>query len=134
VNWDLFKLVVDGSYPDRIDQQIVIDLLQTHLDPVDGMSVAPGLLTMPGKQLLCHTAVNDFQVPNLATEVHARTLGIPLLSDTPLPIDGLTVAKGPVPSALTVWDLHEEAPRRATWRRRPATPTWCTPSSGRCPT
>jgi hypothetical protein len=72
--------------------------------------VAPGLLAVPGKQLLCQMAVDDFQVPNLATEVYARTLGIPLLSDTALPIRGLEVKSGPLPSALSTWDLHEEAP------------------------
>jgi hypothetical protein len=110
LNWVLFKLVLDGTYPDLLNQQILLEVLQAHFDPVDGMSVAPGLLAMPNKQLLCQMGVNDFQVPNLATEVHARTLGIPLLSDAPLTIKGLSVAKGPVPSALTVWDLHEAAP------------------------
>src|SRR5262249_23625753 len=110
LNWSIFSLVVNGAYPDKLDQQILIDILQAHLDPVDGMSVAPGLLAIPGKQLLMQMAVNDFQVPNLATEVHARTLGIPLLSDTALTIKGLSIQKGPLPSALTVWDLHEEVP------------------------
>ncbi len=110
VNWALFSIPVDGAYSDKIDQQILLETLQAMFDPIDGMSVAPGLLAMPNKQLLLQMGVNDDQVPNLATEVHARTLGIPLLSDTPLMIKGLTVKSGPLPSALTVWDLHQAAP------------------------
>lgn len=114
-DWALFKLILDGSYRDKLDQQLVIELLQAHLDEVDGMSIAPHVLADPltgnaPKHVLLQMGVNDPAVPNPATEGLARALPLPLLSDTPLPIYGLTTKPGPLPSALTVWDLKEEAP------------------------
>jgi hypothetical protein len=72
--------------------------------------LAAPLMGDPPKHILLQMAVNDLQVPNLATELYARTLGLPLLSDSPLDVRGLMKQPGPLPSALTVWDLHEEAP------------------------
>ncbi len=114
-NWGLFKLFIDGSYPDKIDQQVLLEIMQAHFDPFDGLSIAPHVLEAPlegnpPKQVLLQMAVNDVSVPNLATELEARTLGLPLLSDSPLEIWGLSPADAPLASALTVWDTHEEPP------------------------
>jgi hypothetical protein len=115
LNWALFKLVVDGAYPDKLDQQVLLAVLQAHFDPVDGMSIAPNLIAAPlegdpPKHLLLQMAVNDLQVPNLGSEIYARTLGLPLLSDAPLDVPGLSKKAGPLPSALTAFDFHEEPP------------------------
>lgn len=115
LNWALFKLVVDGAYPDKLDQQVLLAVLQAHLDPVDGMSIAPNLIDAPlegnpPKHVLLQIAVNDLQVPNLGSEIYARTLRLPLLSDAPLDVPGLNRKDGPLPSALTAFDFHAEAP------------------------
>jgi hypothetical protein len=107
-NWSLFKLIVDGGYRDRIDQQVLLDVLQTYFDPIDGLTVAPSMLDK--KQILLQMAVNDDSVPNPATTILARTMSLPLLDDSPIDIFQLTRAKGPLSSALTVWDTHQEAP------------------------
>jgi pimeloyl-ACP methyl ester carboxylesterase len=115
LNWALFKLVVDGAYPDKLDQQVLLEVLQAHFDPVDGMSIAPQVLDAPlegnpKKHLLLQMAVNDLQVPNLASEIYARSVGLPLLSDAPLDVALMSKKSGPLPSALTAFDLHQEAP------------------------
>jgi hypothetical protein len=107
-NWALFKLIVDGGYRDKLDQQILLDVLQTHFDPIDGLTVAPSVLAK--KQILLQMAVNDDSVPNPATTLLARTMGLPLLDDAPIDIFQLTRTKGPLPSALTVWDTHQNPP------------------------
>jgi hypothetical protein len=115
VNWSLFRLVIQGSYPEVLDQQILIEVMQAHFDAVDGMSIANHLTAdplagNPVKHVLLQMGVNDMQVPNLASEIYARSVPLPLLSDAPAPIFGMTPKDGPVPSALTVFDLHEPAP------------------------
>lgn len=57
-------------------------------------------------------SVHDPSVPNLATGVLARSMGLPLLDDSPVEVYGLTKAKAPQSSALTVWDTHQPAPPR----------------------
>ena len=114
-NWGLFKLIIDGAYPDKLDQQIVLELLQAYLDTTEGMSVAPHVLAdpLPGaqpKQILLQMGVNDLLVPNIATEGLARSLKLPVLADSNIPIYGVEAKAGPLASALTVWDLHEQAP------------------------
>jgi pimeloyl-ACP methyl ester carboxylesterase len=116
-NWLLFKIIVDGAYPDRVDQQMLIEVLQNHFDPIDGENLSPHALLdpLPGspkKQMLLQMSVNDPSVPNLASEVLARTMGLPLLDDSPLAIYGLDKASAPQSSALTVWDTHQIAPPR----------------------
>lgn len=110
-NWALFKLILGGSYPDKLDQQMVIEVIQAQLDPADGMTAAPLLSApLPGnppKRILLQMAVGDPQVPNLATASYARSLGLPLLEDAAVQPWGLTVAPTPLESALSVWDTHE---------------------------
>ena len=101
------QALLDGSYSDKIDQQIVLEVLQAYIDQVDGMSIAPHVLADPlpmnaPKQVLLQMGVNDDQVPNLGTEGLARTLPLPLLSDTPLSIYGMTPKAGPLSSALSL--------------------------------
>jgi hypothetical protein len=114
-NWSLFKIILDGAYPEKLDQQVLIDVLQAHFDPVDGMSIAPHLLAdpLPGngkKHVMLQMAVADVQVSNLASESYARTLGLPLLDEAPLEVWGMTRDKGPLDSGFTAFDMHEEAP------------------------
>jgi hypothetical protein len=110
-NWALFKIFLDDSYPDKLDQQMVIDVIQAYLDPADGMTTVPLLSTPlpanPAKQILLQMAVADAQVPNLATEAYARSVGLPVLEDAAVKPWGLAVAPAPLESALSVWDTHE---------------------------
>ena len=106
INWTLFKLFVDGAYPDKLDQQILVDVLQSHFDPVDGMSYTPHLFGKSKTQILLQMSVGDMQVSNVATEIYARSAKLGLLAETPAPIYGLTATAGPLGNALTVWDTH----------------------------
>ena len=111
-NWLLFKLILDGSYPDKLDQQIIIGVLQSYFDAADGINLATrySLDPLPGnpsKQVLLQIGVGDPQVSNLASETFARTASFPLLADSPKPVWGLTKAPGPLTSALSIWDTKE---------------------------
>ncbi|MHB1845857.1 MAG: hypothetical protein ACYCWW_13605 [Deltaproteobacteria bacterium] len=105
--------IFDSSYPDAVDRSLLTSYLQALFDFSDPISTAPYLLAaplpgVPAKQILMQEGRYDMNVSNLATEMVARTLGIPLLlpsDDTPY---GLTAEQGPLPSALTIYDLEPQ--------------------------
>ncbi len=108
--FDDFKALFDDFVPDRLDQQLVLALVQPEMDSTDPASFAPHLIasplpSTPGKQILVQEAIDDAQVPNIATRVLARTIGLPGL-DLEQPVYGISEAAGPLPSAYTQWDVH----------------------------
>jgi hypothetical protein len=84
---------------DPLDIQKVIALSPTVLDRVDPITYAPHLLqdtfegSPPTRALLMQIGIGDTSVPNLASHLHARTLGIPLLQPSPRLIPGLSTAQ-----------------------------------------
>jgi hypothetical protein len=61
---------------------------------------------VPPKQLVMQMGLDDAQVPNIATEMIARTSGIALLSPAVTDVYGMSAQPGPLSSALTTWDIH----------------------------
>lgn len=111
VNWKEAALLIPASYKDSLDQRLLIGLAQMQFDYSDPATVAPYVLNAPlegtpKKQLIMQMGLADAQVPNLSTEMIARTSGIPLLDPAAATIFGMTPAPGPLSSALTTWDVH----------------------------
>ncbi|MCA9666071.1 MAG: hypothetical protein KC503_10800 [Myxococcales bacterium] len=115
VQWNDFKPVVEGRYPNGLDRQLFISIVQLLLDPIDSMSYADYLVKtrLPGRKPLKAAvvmAVNDSQVRNLVTEWVVRSAGIPLVTPSPKQIFGLqTITADPpngadVPAAFFVYD------------------------------
>lgn len=114
-NWNLFEIIVGSAYPEALDQQLLLALAQSQFDFTDPINVAPFVVNQPlpdtpKKQILQQMSVLDAQVPNISSEILARTMGLPLLSDSPLEIWGMPPTEGPLESAFTVWDLTPQAP------------------------
>jgi hypothetical protein len=109
-DWPRFKLLIAGAYPDYVDQQVLLALLQMRFDFSDPATVAPHTILdplpgVPKKQILVQMSRNDSQVPNLATYEISRTEGLQLLAPSVVgDLFGLPQTNGPLPSALTVWD------------------------------
>jgi hypothetical protein len=109
-DWPRFKLLIAGAYPDYLDEQLLLALLQMRLDFSDPATVAPHTILdplpgVPKKQILMQMSRNDSQVPNLATYNIARTQGVPLLAQSVVgDVFGLPQTNGPLPSAMSVWD------------------------------
>ena len=104
-------LLLPASYRDSLDQRLLLSLAQMQFDFSDPATVAPYVLASPlentpKKQLIMQMGLADAQVPNVSTEMIARTSGIALLSPNVTPIFGMTPAAGPLSSALTTWDIH----------------------------
>ncbi|HWE29134.1 MAG TPA: hypothetical protein VHB97_14095 [Polyangia bacterium] len=105
------KTFLNSVYPDFLDQQILVAALQSYWDYTDPISFAPHVLgntltpDTPPKRILVQEAINDAQVPNLATRILVRTLGVPG-TDLEQPVWGVDEKAAPLDSAYTQWDVH----------------------------
>jgi hypothetical protein len=82
VDFDLYKLILDGSYPDPFVQLLGIDLIQMLWDRGETNGYAQHLTRAPYPRTPRHTvlllgAVGDHQVSQTALQVEARTMGVP---------------------------------------------------------
>lgn len=73
--WPPFDLVVSRNFPDPFERQVLYAASQILWDPVDPATYASDLA--PG-QWLWQEAIGDEQVPNLTTELLARSTGATL--------------------------------------------------------
>mgnify|MGYP001209360788 CR=1 FL=1 len=125
VNWDGFFPAIRNAYPDRVDQQLLMALWQPPFDLSEGSGTAwaqGAHEPLPGagkKRLLSQIAVGDSQVANLAAEIQARTMQIPLLTPSAKPVWGLSETKGGETDAISFWDLERKPPPSTN-----ATPTF----------
>ncbi len=106
-NWVTFKLILSGAYPGPLNAVIIQQVMQMGFDPTDPVHVARRLLDnrLPGtpvKQYLVHESVGDAQVSNLASELQARTIGLPLLGPALYVPYGLTEVTGPQQNAFVI--------------------------------
>ncbi|HWP67060.1 MAG TPA: hypothetical protein VNO26_14275 [Candidatus Limnocylindria bacterium] len=97
-----FFTLLNASYPDRLDQQILVALVQQQWDRVDPIAylphVVPGTLSTPPHphRVLLHMARCDSQVSNLATEIAVRSLGIPQVAPAIRSFFGIPEASAPI--------------------------------------
>jgi len=120
-----YARVLDAFYPDKLDQQIAIALIQMLWDrgEADGYAAHMTDRPLPGTpshRVLMHVAFGDHQVAPVAAEVEARTVGArlhtpalrPGRSPDRVPFWGIP-AIGAYPyagSAMVVWDSGAPAP------------------------
>lgn len=110
VNFEPFAEVIDDTYPQAFDRQMLLGLVQLLWDRAEpsGLSrhiVEDPLPGTPPHQVLLLAAIGDHQVSTLAAHVMARTIGVPLLAQNPRDVWGLEQVEGPVPSALIEYDF-----------------------------
>jgi len=99
------------EYPDPLDRQVVLGLLQVLFDPVDPIHFLPRAvnapLGTPAKTVLLQESFGDALVPNLATETLARSMGLQGLAPLVRPVYGVPDAPSPMPgSGLALYDAH----------------------------
>ncbi len=101
-----FLFLMDVSMPDALDQQKLHAHMQSQLDRIDPATYARFLLgdELPigpsneprGRRALVQMGLGDPQVPNVGTELHARTLALPVVEGSAKrPIFGLHDAAAP---------------------------------------
>jgi hypothetical protein len=80
VDWDEFSAIFDPSYPDPVDQQVVLQLAQLLWDRGENEGYAQHLTSSPypgiaAKQIFIIENYGDHQVANVSAEMLARTIG-----------------------------------------------------------
>lgn len=101
-DWPVYESILTGAYPNRVDRQVGIAIIQTLWDRAETNGYAHHLTDdpLPGTpphQILLHVAYADFQVSMWAAEVEARTIG----ASVRMP----ALAPGRHPDAHPYWNL-----------------------------
>ena len=86
VDFDTFQQILDPAFPDKLDQAVMLLLIQMLWDRGEGNGYVShyGDAPLPGvneKQGLIQGALGDFQVANVAMDVMARTMGASVGAD-----------------------------------------------------
>jgi hypothetical protein len=117
----LFLGAISQAVPDALDQQKFAALLQTGFDRIDPLTYAPHVLTSPypgapaSRRLLVQYGLGDAQVPNVATELHARALGLVQQLPATREVPALPHQQGAVEgSALVQFDFQLPEPLPGT--------------------
>ncbi|TYB43699.1 hypothetical protein FXF69_27700 [Actinomadura chibensis] len=119
-----YARVLDLAYPDKLDQQIGLALLQMLWDRGEANGYAwhmtdDPLPNTPPHRVLMHVAFGDHQVAPVAAEVEARTIGArlhapavrPGRNPNKVPYWGIpTFGSSYAGSAMVVWDSGSPAP------------------------
>lgn len=106
-----FLFFIEQKVDDPLDQQKLGAMLQSSFDRIDPLTYAPRIVTDPlpdgpsKKQLLLQIGIGDAAVPNVASHLHARALGIPELAPEPRALPALSAEPGPLASALVELDF-----------------------------
>jgi hypothetical protein len=115
-NWVTFKLILDGAYPGPIHHVIIQQVMQMAFDPTDPVHVSAALLDgglggTVDKHVLQHMSVGDASVTNLASQLQARTAGLPVLGPALFVPYGLEEQTGPLGDAFVIY-TEEPSPLR----------------------
>jgi hypothetical protein len=112
-----FLTVIAGMLPDPFEQQKYIALSQSSLDLIDPITWAPHVIEQtlePGpasRRVLMQIGIGDTSVPNLASHLHARALGLPLLGPAFRSLPLLATLEGPLEgSALAEYEFGVPRP------------------------
>ncbi len=115
-DFNSLKKLLNITYPVQRDQEVLIALSQSYWDWVDPITFAPYTIKapLPGpdgnplspRHLLMQEGINDAQVPNVATRVVVRTLGLPLMETPVQMVYGVDLMPAPLDAAYTQWDIH----------------------------
>lgn len=109
-DWPRYRTTLIGAYPDPLDTSLIINLMQWDWDRSEPTSVADIILGQgfpgaPKKQIFMQIAIGDDEVPNIASEYQARTMGIPVLTPSPYVPQGLQSSADAVPNGLVIYDF-----------------------------
>jgi hypothetical protein len=113
VDFYAYEVVFKVWYPERIDREVLMAVMISmwdHAEPNAWLPhvVADPLPDTPAKQILYQVARDDSQVPNIASDTAVRSMGIPLLTPSPVMPWGIPTSEGPEDSAYVYYDLGRE--------------------------
>ena len=109
-HWSLFEPFVAASMPDPASRQRLYALSQMYWDPVDPAAWTDKLRD---RSFLLQVSIGDEQVPNMTSEVLARSSGLILLEPSVTVSPGIQTQEGPLPpgsSAMVQFDPQVPLP------------------------
>ncbi len=109
-DWPTYRTTLNGAFPDALDTTFVVSLMQWEWDRSEPTSIADvitgdGFPGTPTKHVFMQVAIGDDEVPNVASEYQARTLGIPVLTPSPYIPHGVQATAAAVPSGMVLYDF-----------------------------
>ena len=92
VDFDTYAIVLDPAYPDELNQQLVLSMVQMLWDRGESNGYAHRITdnplpNTPPHEILMNIGVGDHQVTNFSAETMARTIGTAKIH-TPIVYDG----------------------------------------------
>ena len=108
--WSRIEAFFRTAYPRRLDRDLLVVMSAEEWELVEG-SFAPHVLAdrLPGvdepRQVLFQVGLNDTSSTNIASEMAARTIGLPQLAPPAQEVWGLAQSAAPVSSAFVLYDL-----------------------------
>lgn len=109
VDWPTYRTTLIGAYDDPLVVALMLNLMQQQWDRTEPVVVADvingtGFPDTPPKDVFMQFGIADDQVPNVASEYQARTMGIPVITPTPYTPYGLEEATT-ASSGLIIYDF-----------------------------
>ena len=112
-DWPKYQLILNSAYPDPLDDELVIGLMQMRWDKTEPSGIANDVLAgtatgVPPKQLLMQIALADEQVSDFAAYWEARSMNVPVVGPSVAAPWGLTVQAAPIGtgSGLVIYDCE----------------------------
>jgi len=110
-DWPKYRQILQGAYPDPLDDELLISIMQMRWDKTEPSGIAHTVLAgaptgVPPKQILMQIALADEQVSDYAAYWEARSMNVPVLSPTVTAPWGLAQHDAPLASGsgLVVYD------------------------------
>lgn len=100
------KLILNPYYPDPLDVQVLISLFQSRFDHTDPANITKLMFKAPlpdapkDRRVILQEAIGDSQVPNMATEILARAIGVKLMGPAFYPVSGLSPVASPASDSV----------------------------------
>ncbi|WP_408889130.1 hypothetical protein ACJ2CR_34220 [Myxococcus faecalis] len=122
-----FLQAIAAAVPDALDQQKFAAMTQTGFDRIDPLTYAPHVLKTPyeggpaSRKVLVQYGLGDAQVPNVATELHARAMGLTQQLPATWRVPELPAVEGVLDgAALVQFDFGLPSPLPGTVANLPA--------------
>lgn len=112
VDFSTFQAAAEQNYTDELDFQLLLGLIQQLWDRADPQAYLPYIVEnplpgTPAKKVLMQIGINDSQVSNLGSAYQARSMGIPNLAPSVLPLFGVPEMTAPFDgSAFVPYDVN----------------------------
>jgi hypothetical protein len=115
IDFNVFQELLEPVYPDELDRQLLLGLIQQPWDRADPQAYLPHLIAAPlpgtpAKKLLLQPGIHDSQVTNIATEIQVRSLAIPAVAPSVQPWFRVPERAAPFDgSAVAIYDVNGTA-------------------------